>query len=133
MNQSLTAPASALRIILHCLLAASAAYFGSAAAEAPRIEPFEHRPAAINRILKERLDTLLPQLMRETGIDAWLVIAREYNDDPVYRSLAPEPSFTARRTTMLLFHDRGPDKGVDRITVSRYPLGDFLRSGVGRR
>lgn len=93
----------------------------------PRIEPFENRPATINRILKQRLDILLPQLMRETGIDAWLVIAREYNDDPVYRSLAPEPSFTARRTTMLLFHDRGPDEGVERLTVSRYPLGDLYQ------
>lgn len=94
----------------------------------PKIEPFKHRPAAINRILKQRLNTLLPQLMRETEIDAWLVIAREYNDDPVYRSLAPEPSFTARRTTMLLFHDRGPDEGVERLTVSRYPLGDLYET-----
>lgn len=106
-------------------------FLGSAhtdAASMPKIEPFKHRPAAINRILKERLDTLLPQLMRETGVDAWLVIAREYNDDPVYRSLAPEPSFTARRTTMLLFHDRGAEVGVERLTVSRYPLGNLYET-----
>jgi Xaa-Pro aminopeptidase len=60
--------------------------------------------------------------MRETGVDMWLVIAREYNDDPVFLSLVPKPRFTARRTTMLVFFDRG-DAGVERLTVSRYPLG----------
>ena len=60
--------------------------------------------------------------MRETGVDMWLVIAREYNDDPVFLSLVPKPRFTARRTTMLVFFDRG-DAGIERLTVSRYPLG----------
>jgi Xaa-Pro aminopeptidase len=60
--------------------------------------------------------------MREAGVDMWLVIAREYNDDPVFLSLVPKPRFTARRTTMLVFFDRG-DGGVERLTVSRYPLG----------
>ena len=60
--------------------------------------------------------------MRETGIDLWLVINREYVEDPVYLTLVPEPVFAARRTTMLLFHDRGPEAGVERLTVSRYPI-----------
>ncbi len=81
-----------------------------------RVEP-------INRMLEQRLDELLPRLMREADIDLWLVINREYAEDPVYFSLVPEPVFAARRTTMLLFHDRGPESGVERLTVSRYPLG----------
>jgi Xaa-Pro aminopeptidase len=86
------------------------------------IEDYERRPDIQNRLLEERLDSLLPRLMRETGVDMWLVIAREYNDDPVFLSLVPKPRFTARRTTMLAFFDRG-DAGVERLTVSRYPLG----------
>ena len=86
------------------------------------IEEYERRPDIQNRLLEERLDSLLPTLMRETGVDMWLVIAREYNDDPVFLSLVPKPRFTARRTTMLVFFDRG-DEGVERLTVSRYPLG----------
>jgi Xaa-Pro aminopeptidase len=86
------------------------------------IEDYERRPDIQNRLLEERLDSLLPRLMRETGVDMWLVIAREYNDDPVFLSLVPKPRFTARRTTMLVFFDRG-DAGVERLTVSRYPLG----------
>ena len=86
------------------------------------IEDYERRPDIQNRLLEERLDSLLPTLMRETGVDMWLVIAREYNDDPVFLSLVPKPRFTARRTTMLVFFDRG-EAGVERLTVSRYPLG----------
>ena len=86
------------------------------------IEEYERRPEIQNRLLEERLDSLLPRLMRETGVDMWLVIAREYNDDPVFLSLVPKPRFTARRTTMLVFFDRG-DGGIERLTVSRYPLG----------
>jgi hypothetical protein len=84
-----------------------------------------HRPAPVNEVLRERLEELLPSLMRETGIDMWLVLNREYAEDPVYFSLVPEPVFAARRTTMLVFFDRGEEEGVERLTVSRYPLGDL--------
>jgi Xaa-Pro aminopeptidase len=52
----------------------------------------------------------------------WLVINREYAEDPVYFSLVPQPSFAARRTTMLVFH-RKADGSVDKLSVNRYPLG----------
>ena len=101
---------------------------GYAVARPPAVLPERARADAVNRILSERLDDLLPRLMREVDIDMWLVIAREYNEDPVYLTLVPEPVFAARRTTILVFHDRGPASGVDRLTVSRYGLGDFYRS-----
>lgn len=75
-----------------------------------------------NRMLIERLEQLLPQLMAETDLDMWLVINREYAEDPVYFSLVPQPSFAARRTTMLVFH-RTPDGAVAKLSVNRYPLG----------
>jgi hypothetical protein len=88
------------------------------------------RPAVINKILRDRLDNLLPRLMRETGIDLWLVINREYVEDPVYLTLVPEPVFHARRLSMLVFYDRGPGegKGVERLTVSRYAMEGFYNS-----
>ncbi len=87
----------------------------------PEVLAQRDRPAVINRMLEERLDDLLPSLMRETGIDMWLVINREYAEDPVYYSLVPAPVHAARRTTILVFHDRG-EAGVDRLTVNRYPF-----------
>ncbi len=83
--------------------------------------PHRDRVEPVNRMLADRLDNLLPRLMRETGIDCWLVINREYAEDPVYLTLVPTPVFAARRTTILIFHDSG--ESVDRLTVSRYPLG----------
>lgn len=87
------------------------------------VADYRDRPGTMNRLLETRLETVLPTLMREQGIDMWLVIAREYNDDPVFLSLVPKPRFTARRTTMLVFFDRGPEQGLEKFTVSRYPLG----------
>ncbi len=80
-----------------------------------------------NAMLTDRLESLLPGLMEETGIDMWLVLNREYAEDPVYFTLVPQPSFAARRTTMLVFH-RQEDGSVDRLTVNRYPLGDPYES-----
>jgi Xaa-Pro aminopeptidase len=73
-------------------------------------------------MLAERLDTLLPRLMAEAGLDMWLVLNREYAEDPVYFTLVPQPTFAARRTTMLVFN-RKPDGTVERLSVNRYPFG----------
>ena len=90
--------------------------------EGPRaVLEYRDRPPAENRHLEERLDTLLPALMEETDLDMWLVLNREYAEDPIYFSLVPQPTFAARRTTMLVFHRT--DNGVERLTVNRYPLG----------
>jgi len=75
-----------------------------------------------NRIVSDRLENLLPKFMAEADLDLWLVINREYVEDPVYFSLVPQPSFAARRTTMLVFHRR-EDGQVDKLSVNRYPLG----------
>lgn len=83
---------------------------------------YRDRPAAENKMVVDRLENLLPQLMDETGIDMWLVINREYAEDPIYFTLVPQPSFAARRTTILMFHRT--ETGVDKLTVNRYPLGD---------
>jgi len=88
-----------------------------------RVLPLRQRMEVYNGWLKKRLETLLPRLMDECGIEMWLVIAREYNEDPVIMSLLPEPNLYARRRTILVFH-RKPDK-VDRLAVYRYGFGDF--------
>lgn len=87
---------------------------------------FRDRPAFENAMVTDRLENLLPALMDETGIDMWLVINREYAEDPVYFTLVPQPAFAARRTTMLVFHRH--DNGLDKLTVNRYPLGEPYES-----
>ncbi|MEE8525946.1 MAG: Xaa-Pro aminopeptidase, partial [Thermoanaerobaculia bacterium] len=94
----------------------------------PAVLTERQRVEVVNRMLRDRLDNLLPGLMREANVDLWLVINREYAEDPVYLTLVPEPVFAARRTTMLVFHDRGPEAGVERLTVNRYPLGELYQA-----
>lgn len=56
-----------------------------------------------NMWLKDRLDNILPEIMRQDGLSMWIVSAREYNEDPVLMSLLPEPAMSARRRTLLVF------------------------------
>ncbi|MCX7907184.1 MAG: aminopeptidase P family protein [Bacteroidetes bacterium] len=67
--------------------------------------------------LKARLEQVLPRLMRERNVDMWLVICREYNEDPVFFSLVAPTTFAARRRTIYVFYDRGPEKGLERLAL----------------
>ncbi|MEJ2504021.1 MAG: M24 family metallopeptidase, partial [Gemmatimonadota bacterium] len=64
-----------------------------------------------------RLERVLPRLMREHGVDMWIVPVREYNEDPVFFSLVAPTTMAARRRTIYVFHDRGPERGVERIAI----------------
>lgn len=68
--------------------------------------------------LAKRLETLLPVLMRETGIDMWLVTSQESNDDPVLRTLLPSPLLGSGRRTMLLFFLK-PNGDLERLSIYR--------------
>jgi len=93
-----------------------------------KILPERERAKIMNQWLKWRLDNIMPDLMRREGIDMWLVINREYNEDPVYMSLVPEPVMYARRTSILIFHDRGKELGVERLSGSYYGMGEWYKS-----
>ena len=47
--------------------------------------------------------TVVPMLMRREGIDMWILIAREYNEDPVVETMLPATWLSARRRTVLIF------------------------------
>jgi Xaa-Pro aminopeptidase len=76
--------------------------------------------------LTVRLDRLLPDLMRQEGFDMWIVICRENNEDPVFRSLVPFSTMYASRTSILVFTDKGPE-GIERLSVSRAGIGQFYK------
>lgn len=86
------------------------------------------RAQVMNDWLRWRLENVIPDLMRREGIDMWLVINREYNEDPVYMSLVPEPVMYARRTSILIFADRGEELAVDRLSGSYYGMGEWYKS-----
>lgn len=97
-------------------------------AQAQHILSERDRATARDQVLEERFETLLPALMEETGIDMWVIIAREYNEDPVLRTMLPATWLNARRRSMLLFY-RDPANGkVDRLAVARYKVGKSIES-----
>lgn len=91
----------------------------------PNILSLEQRAVVENRWLKERLDSLIPQLMRRDGVKMWVLIAGEYNEDPIVETMLPATWLSARRRTVLIFFDRGA-AGVERLAIARYPVGDFV-------
>lgn len=95
-------------------------------APAPSLPSLREQAEIRNAILTERLDTIVPRLMRERGIDMWILVAREYLEDPVVATMLDATSFHARRRTILVFFDPGNGQPVERLTVSRYGLGGLF-------
>jgi hypothetical protein len=92
----------------------------------PSILSLRERAKLQDAWLKRRLDTVVPALMREHKIDMWVMIAREYLEDPVVATMLDAESMHARRRTILIFFDPGDGKAVERLTVSRYGLGGLF-------
>ena len=92
----------------------------------PRILPMRERAAVVDRWLTSRVQTVLPELMRRTGIDMWIIISREYNEDPVIRTFLPSDWQSARRRTILLVYDAGGDHPLETLAVARYAVGEMF-------
>ena len=112
-----------ITLTLFTLLAHTAAV-AKVITDPPTILSPRERVPVINDLLNDRLDNLLPGLMKESGLDMWLVIHREYSEDQLFFSLVPQPTFAARRTTILVFYNNPETKQVERFSVSRYAIGD---------
>ena len=84
------------------------------------------RAEVMDAWLEHRLESVVPELMRREGVDMWVLVAREYNEDPVLETMLPATWLAARRRTVLVFHDRGPEQGVERLAVARYDVGRFF-------
>ena len=78
--------------------------------------------------LFERMETVLPRLMREHGIQMWVAPMREYNEDPVFRGIAGPTTFAARRRSVYLFFDRGPNEGIERLAIGGTSQGGVFEA-----
>lgn len=81
-----------------------------------------------DEILADRFNNLLPDLMDDTNIDMWLVIAREYNEDPVMRTMLPAKWLNARRRTILVFYRNKAKNTIEKLAVARYDVGKNITS-----
>jgi Xaa-Pro aminopeptidase len=116
-------PHSLLRLAALLLLTLAS----PAPAAAPPVLSLRERASLEDKLLAERLDTIIPSLMREQKIDMWLLIAREYVEDPVVATMLDAENMHARRRTILLFFDPGAGKPIERLTVSRYGLAGLFQ------
>ena len=104
------------------------ASLANAQTEIPKILSMKERSTVIDRLLEDKIQTVLPELMRREGFDMWVVISREYNEDPVIKTLLPSTWLAARRRTVLIMYDQGGDKGIETLAVARYNVGSSFKS-----
>ena len=86
------------------------------------------RARVVNEILKDRFENLLPKLMDRTRIDMWILISREYNEDPVLKTMLPAEWLNARRRTIILFYRDKTNNTLDKLAVARYNFGENIIS-----
>ncbi|MFT5102967.1 MAG: hypothetical protein ACI86C_000617 [Candidatus Latescibacterota bacterium] len=79
-------------------------------------------------LLADRFDNLLPKLMDDADMDMWLVISREYNEDPVMRTMLPATWLNARRRTILVFYRNKAKNTIEKLAVARYDVGKSITS-----
>ncbi len=89
----------------------------------PKILNERERADIIDEVLADRFDNLLPKLMRREGIDMWILISREYNEDPVMRTMLPAEWLSARRRTVMAFFDKGGTEGIEKMAIALYDVG----------
>jgi Xaa-Pro aminopeptidase len=103
----------------------------SGTAQPAPIHPFgtlREQAATQQGWLRQRLERHLPAVMRAHGVDMWVLAMREYNEDPVFPALVSPTTFAARRRTIYVFFDRGPERGVERLALGGSSQGGLYQA-----
>lgn len=108
------------KILIICLLFSSAVQ--------AQIMPERERAILKDEILANRFNELLPVLMDENEMDMWVIISREYNEDPVMRTMLPSTWLNARRRTILVFYRDKELDTIEKLAVARYDVGKNIQS-----
>ncbi len=95
--------------------------FRPAAEDFPAVLSMRDRADLVFRITQKRLERLLPRFMRQTGFDMWVITCNEDNLDPVFKTMIPYENWCPI-TQIIVFFDQGPEKGVERLNISRTNL-----------
>lgn len=93
-----------------------------------QILPLREQARVMDEILAERINLLLPELMRRHGFDMWIIISREYNEDPVLKTMLPATWLSARRRTILVFYHHPEKKIFEKLAIARYNVGETIKA-----
>jgi Xaa-Pro aminopeptidase len=97
-------------------------------AASAQVLPLREQSKVIDEILADRFNNLLPVLMERNGIDIWVLVSREYNEDPVLRTMLPSTWISARRRTILVFYYNTEKKTMEKLAIARYNVGDNIKA-----
>jgi hypothetical protein len=86
------------------------------------------RAARYDVLLNERIHQLLPELMDQHEMEMWILISREYNEDPILRTMLPATWLNARRRTIILFYRDRENDVFEALAVARYGIGQTIKS-----
>ena len=95
--------------------------------EVPTLPPLREQAQIQQEWLRLRLERHVPVLMRKHGAQMWIVACREYAEDPAFFSVVSPTVFAARRTTIYVFYDRGPNQPLERLALGGDSNGTALR------
>lgn len=93
-----------------------------------QVIPMREQAKVIDEILADRFNNLLPVLMERNSIDMWIVISREYNEDPVIRTMLPSTWISARRRTIIVFYNNPEKKVFEKLAIARYNVGENIKA-----
>jgi Xaa-Pro aminopeptidase len=85
--------------------------------------PVRQQDQVILKVLRKRLETVLPLAMREANLDMWIILCQEDDHDPIFKTMIPMNTWTPI-LQMLIFYDRG-DAGIERINLSMTETEDL--------
>ena len=88
----------------------------------------QDRASLKDELLEDRFTNLLPDLMDKANIDMWLLISREYNEDPILKTMLPATWLNARRRTIIVFYRNKEKNTLERLAVARYDIGKSIKS-----
>ena len=95
---------------------------------AQQILSVKEQAVVIDEILAERFNTIVPELMDRANLDMWILISREYNEDPVLKTMLPATWLNARRRTIIVFYRNKDMNTLEKLAVARYNFGDNIIS-----
>jgi hypothetical protein len=88
-----------------------------------QVKTVRQQASIVNELLSDRINNLLPMLMKRHEMDCWIMITREYNEDPIVKTFLPAEWLSARRTTMLVFYNNPASGKLEKYAIARYAVG----------
>ena len=76
----------------------------------------------------KRVGEVIPMLMREHGVDMWILSMREYGEDPVFWGIKAPTTMAARRRSIYVFFDRGPGQELERLALGGGSQGGIFQA-----